>query len=248
MGQPTPPGDIPLYADLGVEWNDVLSGFPEDKRAEFAPKIHEKLNEKLKTFEPLRQYEDFHKSGVGPDHIGTALQVMSTIENNPHQVYEMLGKYLNITPKQAEEVVKDVKNNQESDESDPRYEALQNQVNTLAQIALAKRNEEEQSALAAQQDRALEEELSNLKKQHGDFPEDEIIMRMLHKDLTAKQAFDEYAQFVEGIQRRRPAPFVLGSGGAVPREPLDVKKLTGPQTKDVVAQMLQHANQERQSS
>jgi hypothetical protein len=242
-GQPTPPGDIPLYADLGTEWNDVLSGFPEDRRAEFAPKIHEKI----RAYEPLKEYEDFHRSGIKSDQIGTALSIQHYIENNPREVYDRIGEFLGITPQEVKQLTEEIKEEKESGNTDPRLDALQEKFDTLARIMLAQRQEQENSSLAAQQDKAVEEELNGIKKKYGDdIPEDEILMRMLHKDMTAEQAYQDYSNHVSEIQKRRPAPYVMGSGGAVPRQPIDVKKLSGPETKNIVAQMLTHANQARQ--
>lgn len=243
MGQPNPPGDIPLVEGLGTEWNDIISAIPEDRRAEFGPKIKERLS----GYEPLRQWEDLQKSGITPDHVGTALNIYHVIENNPREVYETIGKHLGITPQQAKEVVKEVQEEVDSGNTSPELVALQNQVNILAQIALAQRETEQSASVAAQQDKLLEDEMTALKNRHGEFPEDEIIMRMLHKELSAEEAYNDYMSHVTEIQKRRPAPFVMGSGGAIPRQPLDVTKLTGPETKNVVAQMLGQANNERRS-
>jgi hypothetical protein len=133
MGQPTPPGDSPLIEGLDSSWNDIVNYIPEDKRAEFAPKF----KERVQSYEALKPWEEFQKSGITPDHAGTALNLFSVIENNPREVYETIGKHLNITPQQAKEVVKEVEKEIDSGNDDPRLATLQQQVDTLAQIALA---------------------------------------------------------------------------------------------------------------
>lgn len=238
MGQPNPPGDMPLFEGLGVEWNDIVSAFPEDRRAELAPK----LKERLSSYEPLKQWEDFQKSGISPDHARTALNLFSTIENNPREVYDTIGKYLNITPDEAKEVVKEL---EDADQDDPRIAALTKQVETLSQIALAQRQMTAQEQRASEADAALERDLDGLKKKYGnDIPEDEIIMRMMHKDLTAEQAYQEYSTRAAELQRRRPAPYIMGQGGHVPNNAIDVKKLDNSGTKKLVQQMIEHANVE----
>lgn len=238
MGQPTPPGDMPLVEGLGSEWNDIVSAFPEDRRAELAPK----LKERISGYESLKGWENLQKSGITPDHADTALRIYSTLENNPREVYDTLAKYLNITPAQAQEVVEEL---DDADGDDPRIANLQKQVETLAQIALANKQMDTQQRQQAEADAQLESELSALKKKHGDFPEDEIVMRMMHMNMSADEAYQAYSSRVSEIQKRRPSPLVMGAGGSVPSKQVDVRKLDNAGTKNLVAQMLAHANQER---
>jgi hypothetical protein len=242
MGQPTPPGDSPLIEGLDSSWNDIVNYIPEDKRAEFAPKF----KERVQSYEALKPWEEFQKSGITPDHAGTALNLFSVIENNPREVYETIGKHLNITPQQAKEVVKEVEKEIDSGNDDPRLATLQQQVDTLAQIALANKQMSEEQQRAAEQDAKIEEEINGIKTKYGsDVPEDEILMRMLHKNMSAEEAYAEYSGRVSEIQKRRPAPVIMGAGGSVPNRGIDVKKLDNEGTKNLVAQMIQHANDGR---
>lgn len=241
MSQPTPPGDIPLYDGLGSEWNDIVSGFPEDKRAELAPKLKERID----SYESYKQWDEFQKSGITPDQAKTALDLFSTIENDPRRVYETLGKYLGISTQEAKEVVKEV-NAGNVDPNDPRaaeIAALKHQVDTLSQITIAQRQQEIQEQEVQAQSAALEKELDAVKKKFGaeNVDEDEIIMRMYDKGITAEQAHLQYMQKVEAIRARRPAPMVLGGSGAVPQRQIDVTKLNNMDTKNLVAQMMQQA-------
>lgn len=236
--QPNPPGDIPLVEGLGPEWNEFVSVFPEDKRSE----LGSKLKERVSSYESLKGWEDLQKSGITPEHAGTALNLYSIIENNPQQVYETIGKALGISSQEAEEVVDAVES---GDPEDPRIATMQQQIDTLTQIALAERQMTSQQQQAMEADAEIESEISNLKKKYGnDFPEDEIIMRMLYKDMNAEQAYKEYSEHAEGIRARRPAPYILGSGGHVPDRSIDVKSLDNKGTKNLVSQMLEYANQE----
>ena len=241
MGQPNPPGDIPLVDGLGVEWNDIVNAFPEDKRAELGPKLKERVTAVTSEYEPLKQWEQFQKSGITPEHADTALRLFTQIENNPKEVYETIGKYLNITPAQAEKVVKEV---EKGDKDDPRIQTMQDQINTLAQVAIANREMSVQEQQAAEADAAVDEEIGSLKQKYGDFPEDEIIMRMLYSDMSAEEAFQDYNGRVAEIQKRRPSPMVMSGGGMVPAQPIDVRKLDSAGTKNLVTQMLDHANAE----
>lgn len=243
MGQPTPPGDSPLYEGLGSEWNDVISAWPEEQRATLAPKLKERID----AYEPLKQWDTFQKSGITPEHVGTALDLFSVIENNPREVYDTLAKHLNITPAQAKEVVKEVQaGNNSENETNPEIATLKQQVETMAQILMAQRQQSSQAQLAAEAETAIENEIKAVKKKYGDsVDEEEIIMRMLHQNMTAEQAHQAYTNKVTEIQKRRPAPFVMGAGGNIPSNSIDVKKLSGQDTKSLVAQMMSQANAER---
>lgn len=234
MAQPNPPGDAPLFEGLGSEWNDIVGAFPEDRRAELAPK----LKERLSPYEALEPWKDFHSKGIKPEQVNNALNLYNFIETNPRDVYEAIGQSLNITPAQAEKVVEELDN---ADQDDPRIAALQHKVDTLAQITLAERQQVTQQKIAEEQDRKIEAEINEVKKKYGDIDEDEILMRMAHKGMTADEAAQEYMGRVSEIQKRRPAPFVLGGGGTVPNKQLDPTKLSGADTKSLVAQMMDHA-------
>lgn len=240
MGQPTPPGDMPLFEGLGTEWNDIVGAIPEDRRAELAPKIKERLS----AYEPLKQYEDFQKSGISPDQIGTALNIFTMIENEPRKIYEAIGQHLGITPQQAKEAVEEME--QTTDGEDPRLKTMQQQIDTLAQIAIAQKQMTVQERQAAEQDAAIEKDMNDLRKKYGDeVDEEEILMRMLHKDMTAEQAFQDYSGKVTAIRQKRPSPMIIGGGGTVPPRQIDPRKLDSVQTKNLVAQMFEHANNER---
>lgn len=244
MGQPNMPtpqdSNVPLIEGLGPEWNDIVGAIPEEQRAVIAPK----LKERITSYESLKPWEDFAKQGVTPELARTSIDLYKVIENNPREVYETIGKHLNITPAQAQQAVEEMQEEiDEGDDDDPRIKKLQQQVDTLAQIALTKNQQEIQAKAQADADAKLEQEIVAVKKKYGDdIPEKHIIMRMLHLDMTAEQAAQDYIKEVEDIRSRRPAPWVLGgSGNAVPNKQIDPTKLSGQETRNVVAQMFQHA-------
>lgn len=241
MGQPNPPGDLPLVEGLGVEWNDIVSALPEDRRAELGPK----LKERISSYEPLKQWEEFNKSGVTPDQADIALRVYSAIETDPKSVYEALANHLNITPAQAKEVVKEVEKQGTENPEDPRLATLQDQINTMSQILLGQRQMSAQEQLAKEQDAAIEKELSDVKAKYGEFPEQEIVMRMVHKDMTAEQAFQEYTSMVSELRKRPPAPYIMGQGTAIPKSAIDPVKLSTEDTKSLVTQMMQQAQAQK---
>lgn len=247
MGQPTPPGDIPLYEGLGTEWNDIVGALPEDKRSELASTLKSRID----SYAPLKQWEEFQKQGITPDQAGTALNLFNVIETNPKHVYETLGNYLGITPQEAKAVVKEVEKTGglEGASEDPRIATMQNQIQTLVEIQLAQRQQSTQEQQISQQEELLNKEIDDLKNKFGDdVNEREILMRMLHEGMTAQQAHEDYSNMVSDIRRKRPSPMLMGNGGIVPRKAIDPTKLDNRATRDLVAQMMQHAIDEERKA
>lgn len=240
MGQPTPPGDIPLIEGLDASWNEFVSAIPEDKRAELGPK----LKERVSSFDALKPWEDFNRSGIKPEDAHTALQLVATVDSNPRAIYDAIGKHLGITSAEAKEVVKEIDKAEAEGGSSAELEALKNQIATISQIMLAQRDESSQKQLAAQADAELNREIQDVMKKLGTVPEDEIVMRMLQKGMTAEQAHQEYTARVSEIRKTRPAPYVLGTGGSIPAKAIDPTKLDGKATRNLVAQMLEHRQAE----
>lgn len=241
MGQPnepTPPGNVPLFEGLGTEWNDVVGAIPEDRRAELAPVIKQRLD----AFEPLKQWEDFQKSGITVEQAQNALNLSSVIENHPRQVYDKLAEYLGITPQQAQEVVEEIEEGAEDD--DPRFTQMKQQLDILSQIIINERQGKMQADLRSQADAALDKELAAVKKKFGDVDEDQILLYMSRGDMTAEQAYQAYTKRDADIRARRPAPTLLGGGQAVPGNRPDFTKMSNEDTKKLVAQMMEHGRQE----
>jgi DNA-binding Lrp family transcriptional regulator len=237
MGQPNPPGDLPLIEGLDASWNEFVSALPEDKRAELGPK----LKERVSGYESLKQWESFNSRGVTPDAATAALNALDFIEKNPRETYDTLAKHLGITPAQAQQVVEEL----EEDDTDPRdakIAQLEAAMNTLGQIELTKRQQEAQAKLDAQAEAELDKELKAVMTKLGTVPEDEIVMRMVHKGMTAEQAHNEYTGRLNEARKRPPAPFIMGASGQVPARGINPTKLTPEETKSVVAQMFAQGN------
>lgn len=248
--------ESPLVEGIDPSWNPVLSHIPEDKRSEIAPIIqqrHSELEELRTNYQP---WEEFSKSGIDPETAQNAISIYSVLENQPHAVYEKLHNYLypnqplgqgqgkNVTGE--EETEETGSQQQQQTQSDPKLAKMEQQLNTLAQIALAQKEERENSAKQQEEDAAVEKELTELKEKNGDFPEDEVVMRAYTKGISLEEALQDYNNLVAEVQKRRPAPFLLGgNSGQVPKPSVDVGKLDNKGTKDLVTQMLNHANAER---
>lgn len=227
----------PIYEGLDPSWNDVVSAFPEDKRSEYAGFIKTQMD----SYAPLKQWEEFAKSGITPEQASTAVGVYNTIENNPKRVYEALGAHLGITPQQAQEVVEELED--ADPEEDPRIATLQKQLATVQQILVARHQEETQSRLEQQAEAEIDREIAALKKKYNDVDEDILAVFMANGQMSAEQAYKAYTERDARIRATRPSPMLLGGGGQVPNRAIDPTKLSSSETKNLVAQMMQQAAQ-----
>lgn len=245
MGQPTPPGEnVPLIDGMDASWNDIVSYIPEDKRAEFAPKFKERVSQ----FDSYRQWDDFNKSGITADQAKSAINLYNMVETQPQQAYEIIGKHLGITPQQAQQAVEDLEEendgSQELDDifNDPRFKTLAQKNEAMAQILLQQHQSSQQAQMAAEADAALDAEIKDVLKKNGsDIPEEEILMRMAHFNMSAQEAFDHASNRASEYRRRPPAPRLLGSGGNIPANRIDPTKLDKQGVKSIVAQMMQQS-------
>lgn len=240
----------PLIEGGNPAWNSLLEHVPEDKREAVVPMLKEWDTNYNQVNEKYSQWKELEDSNISPEDAQMGLNLMAAFENQPHMVYEMLGNHLGISTKEAKEMVEEEAEKQTTEQQqqtpsiDPNaFSELENKFNTMAQIMLGQKAEQEQAAQNDAADKALNAELEALQKQVGDLPENEILMRMAYaadngQPISAEEAYKNYMEHVEEIQRRRPAPFVLGGGGQIPREKIDVKKLNESETKSLVAQML----------
>lgn len=246
MGQPIPPGDnVPLIEGLDPTWNDIVNYIPEDKRAEFAPVFKERVG----AFDNYKQWDDLQKSGITAQQAEQALHVSQYINENPKEVYETLAKHLNITPQQAQQVVEDEIEAEEDD--DPRFAKLsqmEQQLQIMSQIMLGQNETSQREAQIASETAKLDNEIASIEKKYGqNVPEEQILMRMAHKDMSVEDAYKDYVGWVSEVRKTRPAPMVMGQGGLVPARQVDPTKMGNADVKNMVAAMLQNANHERKS-
>lgn len=225
-------------AGVNPAWNDVLNYVPEDKRNEVIPKLQEWDNNFQQVQSTVAPWKDFINSGIDPETAEFSVNVLSTLESNPRAVYDALGAHLGISSQEAKELVEDqglLEEELEEPKEDPRIAKLEKQTEAMAQILLARKNEE----MAAEQDAALDQEMKALRNKLGDFDEEYVLAKM-YAGMDPEDAAKSYFEFEEQLRSRRPpAPKILSGGsGNIPQASIDPTKLDSKGTKDLVVQML----------
>lgn len=226
-------------------WNDVLSILPEgfheavtehfQKWDTAANQRIETVNASLKEFE---SYKPFLEHGINPDELQQGLRLLYEVNNNPQAVYDALAEAYkfgqNADP-----------NKQESEEEpdptalmqDPRFNELQQGLELVSQIVL----NDAQAKQNAQADIELERELDSLKEKYGDYDVDYVLTKMLN-GASGEDAVTAYKELVGRLSPQPFAPSILGSnsgsGSGLPSNAIDPTKLSGKDTRNLVAEMV----------
>lgn len=177
------------------------------------------LNSQLKSYSELGE----------PDQLRQYAQIAQQIDANPEAIYEALGNFLQQngrlpeTEKEMEDALDDVEDGQAA--YDPRFDELAEQQEQMRLFL----EEQENSRIALEADKALEQEIGQLQQKFSDFTEDdiqEVLMRAAYETSNGtNRALEEIAQeYIEKTVNRiravpRPgdtAPRLLPTSGGVP--------------------------------
>ncbi len=232
-------------------WNDVLSVLPEQFHQMVTPHFQkwdqaaqakiEQVNDSLKQFD---DYKPFVEHGINAQEVEQGLRLMYEINNNPQGVYDALQKAYNFGQQTSSA---DPNASAEDDDEtiaglDPdianKLQQQEGMLQAVAQIVL----NDAQAKQAAQADIELDKELSALKERIGDYDE-RYVLGLMQTGLSADEAGDAFTALKTSLAQNKPfAPNVLssnsGGGAGLPSNAIDPTKLSGKDTRNLVAQML----------
>lgn len=223
--EPLPESVRPLVEPTFKQWDaDVTQRF-QKVQSEYAP---------LKDFAPLVE------QGFTPDVAGQAFNLMQALNNDPEAVLRELAEAIGYDLDQGTQEPND-DGETPGEFVDPRLATVEQMTEAMAEIMLAQERQQQE----AQENAMLDAHLAELKEKHGEFDE-EYILLLMGNGLTGEQAVAKYQDLVGKVSRPAPpvAPTLLGAGGGLPSQGVDLSNLTSSQTKDLVAQMLAQAAQE----
>lgn len=227
-------------------WNDVLGHIPP----EFHPKIQPTLQSWDDNFKQVQEqfapYKSFAESGVPAEDIQQALHIFGIINNDPKQFYEMTGKFLREQGiLQDEEPVTQGQQeyqNEIQEEDDPRFKTYEDNMKIMAEALHGLYAEKNQ----AQEDRALDAELTRLREVHGDFDEQFVLNVAANNGGDLTKAIETYNGIVaKAVGTPRPGsglPTPVAPGGAYPSQKVNPAELDSSGTKDLVVEFLKSRN------
>lgn len=238
-------------------WNDVLSVIPEQYHSVITPHFTkwdqsaqqriEAANAQVQAYEGFQPFVD---NGIDPKELENGLRLMYEINNNPQGVWNALGQTYNLanTPGNAEGGEGEDPSNPPNPQ-DPRYDQLSQNLELVNRIIL----EDHQAKEAAKADAELDRELSSLQEKYKDQGgiDERYVLAMMESGMTAEQAGEAFQTFRNGLLQSNPRPFapnVMGGsqgGAGYPSQAIDPAKLSGKDTRSLVVQMLQAAQNQQ---
>lgn len=213
------------------------------------------------TNKSLEPWKGFTESGVDPDQLRFAQQVVERINSDPKAMYQQLGEYLkqNGLLEEAAQVEQQAKDEgldlNEDTEEDPRYKQLQDELQQLKSSQQQMLESRQAEIQQQQREAAIEKETNNLRteveqlktqgyddfaiKQILDAAELNIARTGQPKPLAevAKQ-FDSLRQTI--LQQPRPqAPRLPSGGGQAPANaPTDLSRASRKESVDTLAALI----------
>lgn len=236
------------YGQGNPNWNEFWEALPEQYREEVQPNLTpvlEKWDQNVQQrFDKYKPYERYVNEGVDPEVINYGINLMNKIDSNDGamEVFGQLGQYL--------ESQGLLNTEDEEDEEDGSFDydslppQLRRELNELrgAYSTLAEHNlMQQQQKTEAQEDAALDAELSRLKNQYGDYDDEWVLAKMVN-GYSAEDAVTSYHDWLDKtLQGRNKAPTYrpMSGGGDFPSGgQVNPRKMNDGQTKDYVAQLL----------
>jgi hypothetical protein len=238
---------------INPAWNEMLQSIPQEHHSQVIPHlqrwdkgVQDRFNQVHSQYEG---YKPFVEQQISPDDLNFAMGLLNAVNSDPHAVKQALDSWIeqegienpNAQQEPSQYGEQGQQNGQFDLTSHPEYQQLQQVVEEMAGILVNQREQEQQ----AQEDQALDDELNSLKQQHGDFDEPFVLSRMA-AGASGEDAVQEYQQFVQQVLsgQRRPGPKILGAGGSLPQNNIDVKKLDDKERRGLVENMLRQASQQ----
>jgi hypothetical protein len=232
---------------INPAWNDVLSAIPEDAHSAVIPHLknwdqnYSRLQQEHSRF---NDYKDFATNGIPAEQLRMGHGLLQAIQQNPKEVYEALAQSFGFGGIEQDETEVPDELAGLPPEVVQKLQRLEQGYELLAKSRI----EEEEAKRQAREDAALEQTMSQLKAQHGDFDEVYVLAQMM-QGAKPEEAIGAYQSFVEKVlaENNRPKPpRIMSSGGStIPGEQrIDPRKLDSSQTKNLVADMLKAAAQQ----
>lgn len=250
---------------INPAWNPLLEKLPSSLHNLVTPELRnwdknyqKSLNEVHSQYAPYKEYVE---NKVEPDQINYALKMLEAINTRPLDVINALNEYAKQngliqepSAPQGNEQQGQVDDSEIPDEllQHPKFVEMQKQLEQVTGFLA----QQQQSQLQAQQDKEIQDELTELRKpeRYGEFDEDWVITKAIQDAHSGKQVTSlepyvkQFKEFEKKVAEKvaKPGPTVLPPGGIVPDNQLDVKTLSDKDRRALVIQQLAAAAQNNQ--
>jgi hypothetical protein len=206
-------------------WNEFYSVLPQELHSQVTPLlekwdkgVQERFQKVHSDYEP---WQPIVKSGVDPQTVQFGLNLINAIENDPYTVYSALQEHYKTDPRFAPtgnaNGTKPEQGQVEPTDNDPYQRdisELKRQQQVMAQVIVSAREKE----LEAQQDAALDKELSDAEAKYGKFDQ-RYVLALMQNGMSANDAVQQFQQFVTNEAKKYAAkPLIMGTGSGIPTQ------------------------------
>jgi len=241
-------------------WGEILDKTPSQLHPMMIP-VFQKWDKNFQDVQTrYAPYKDYVDNNVSPDDIGQALQITHLLNNNPRAVFDEMvktfGETWGVSVQEAQQAVaqqiQGVPENDSYDLSqgaqqqyditkDPRYQEMQQKVDTVANYWASQIQEQENREV----EEALDREVEALEQKYGQFNK-QIVYSLAANGMPLEQAVQVWKN--DAISRQ-PSPGsnyppVMTPGGGSPSQAVDVSSLSSKDTIGLVKSWIQQANKE----
>lgn len=241
---------------------DYLEKLPETVRPLVEPTFKEWDASVTQRFQELQSKQDPWKDIVGayqPDDVQGALQLAGIVQEDPGYLLQALAEaYPDVVKESLKEFFEGQGNNQPTppvndqglgdlDPDDPVAKKVKELEDQLAQLTGNFQSREELEE-QQQQQQYLDSVLNQLHEQHGEFDDTFILSQIAFANKTPDQAIQAWQELTtkwnSGQQPDpvNPPPPVIPSSGGVPSTQIVPENMDRSETKNLVAQLLEQAN------
>lgn len=240
--------------------NPFLSEVAPDHRAIVAPYLQKwDANATKKFQEYSAKLKPWESIGMPPEEVQKYLNVARNLRERPEDVFRLmwtafqdqygdgfeteLARILQIQLEEEQEMSEEYQQEYEQPGEEQVWrQNIENDVNEIRQW----RQEQAQLAQEQEQEAQLDELLTNMHTQLGDFDDDYMLL-MLSRHNDVGKAVKAYNAFVQrssqSTRTPRQVPKTMGGQGGVPNGQVDVNKLRGNDRRKAVEAFLESAGQ-----
>lgn len=237
---------VPAEIKRNPAWAPILDVLPDSLHPLVEPKLKEWDQGVAKRFEEAaaerkayENYQEFVENQVDPEMIRAGISLLEQIQSDPRSVYDQMGTHFefNTATGEVEQVDGQVEIDPYADPSEARIAQLEQNLQQLVNQIQSERTQVEM----AENDRRLEEHLTDLKTEFGDYDR-EFVLTQMAAGASGPDAVKTYMALVDKIKTdaNKPAPVVIGGGkgGVQVPEAVDTGKMKPTDRKNYVAQLL----------
>lgn len=248
-------------------WQELLDQLPDEfqpKVTEYLTKWNQGVDQKLqevrseaKRFDP---YKDLIEQGIDPEYLNGAVHLAQQFQQNPDAVIEQATKAFNLPWTKAQQQA------QEDEEVDlgefgdvdiSKHPVVQQMAQQLSELQQGFQTREQAEA-AEQAQAEFEQQLEDLKEQHGEF-NPLFVTALVQQGVDPEEAVNQYKSILQsevdkltnsnGQQQETP-PVIMGGAGNVgsglPDQSINVGAMKDGDVQDLVINLIKQ-QQENQS-